>query len=96
MVSLVYVTTPLGDLEWTLEIRQYEISDFLLYRFASVGDVAGMQNHLSRKDTILNVTWYSGWTPMHVRWYILWDRTLANAEKYAITYGHASICTLLL
>jgi hypothetical protein len=67
MLSLVLMTTPLGDPGGVLKIRKIQYSDFAIFRMASIGDCLGIKSLLDNHIVHPSTTWWGGWSPLHVR-----------------------------
>ena len=66
MCSIVLMTTPLGDPGAVLKIRKLSF-DFSMFRFAAMGDVAGIKSLLRKRVAHPSASFWGGWTPLHVR-----------------------------
>jgi len=64
-LSFVMMTTPLGDLGGVIKVRKLS-RDFSIFRFASVGDIAGIKRLLERRAAHPSAGFWGNWTPLHV------------------------------
>ena len=69
MVSLVFMTTHLGDPGGVLKIRKIQVTDFSFFRMSEKGDVKGMKSMLDRQAIHPSTTWWGGWSALHVSSY---------------------------
>ena len=64
-LSLVMMTTQLGDIGGVIKVRQLS-RDFSIFRFACVGDIAGIKRLLQRRTVHPSAGFWGNWTPLHV------------------------------
>lgn len=64
-LSLVMMTTHLGDLGGVIKVRKLS-RDFSIFRFACVGDIAGIKRLLERRSVHPSAGFWGKWTPLHV------------------------------
>lgn len=64
-LSLVMMATQLGDLGGVIEVRKLS-RDFSIFRFACVGDIAGIKRLLERRSVHPSAGFWGNWTPLHV------------------------------
>ena len=64
-LSLVMMTTQLGDLGGVIKVRKLS-RDFSIFRFACVGDIAGIKRLLERRSVHPSAGFWGNWTPLHV------------------------------
>jgi hypothetical protein len=67
MLSLIIMTTTLGDQGACLKIRKIQCKDFSIFRMAAIGDWKGIKSLLDRRVEHPSASWWGGWTPLHVR-----------------------------
>ena len=74
-LSLVMMTTQLGDLGGVIKVRKLS-RDFSIFRFACVGDIAGIKRLLERRSVHPSAGFWGNWTPLHVCHHALYNYTL--------------------
>lgn len=64
-LSLILMTTSLGDIGGVIKIRQIQYSDFSMFRSSEQGDSTTIMSLLDSRKAHPSASWCGGWTALH-------------------------------
>jgi hypothetical protein len=86
MLSLVLMTTALGDPGACLKIRKIQYKDFSIFRLAAIGDWKGIRSLLDRRVEHPSASWCGGWTPLHVRYLTPPPKDFSSLKAFVVCH----------